>query len=123
GIATWGCVSNCDQLLVHGGNARYLKTDSVERGQAPLEPNHTEFIFINDGTRREYGGEIKFRANLERAIAEGFSTPQSSSNVTDSLRRPSRGIPMRPESSDLVPVVLLVVEGGPNTVRTVHEAV
>ncbi|CAF2112637.1 unnamed protein product [Rotaria magnacalcarata] len=123
GIATWGCVSNCDQLLVHGGNARYLKIDSVERGQAPLEPNHTEFIFINDGTRREYGGEIKFRANLERAIAEGFSTPQSSSNVTDSLRRPSRGIPMRPESSDLVSVVLLVVEGGPNTVRTVHEAV
>ncbi|CAF4102270.1 unnamed protein product, partial [Rotaria magnacalcarata] len=123
GIATWGCVSNCDQLLVHGGNARYLKTPNEEKGQASLEPNHTEFIFINDGTQRKYGGEIVFRANLERAIAEGFFTPQSSSNVTDSHRRLSRGISISPESSDPVPVVLLVVEGGPNTVRTVHEAV
>ncbi|CAM4879980.1 unnamed protein product [Rotaria socialis] len=116
-------IINCDQLLVHGRNVRYLEARSEEKGQAPLEPNHTEFIFINDGTKRKYGGEIVFRANLERAIAEGFFAPQPSPNLTDSLRCPSRSISTRPEPSDPVPVVLLVVEGGPNTVRTVHEAV
>ncbi|CAF1681388.1 unnamed protein product, partial [Rotaria sp. Silwood1] len=93
GIATWGCVSGRQHLDVRGSSVYYAKPRSNIRGEAPLEPNHTKFIFIDDGTERKYGREIAFRAQLEQAM------------------------------SNPVPVVLLVVEGGPNTVRTVHEAV
>ena len=62
----------------------YVKVGSEEKGEASLEPNHTEFIFIDDGTQRKYGGEIEFRANLERAIAADFFAPQSASTVTHS---------------------------------------
>ncbi|CAF3978895.1 unnamed protein product [Rotaria magnacalcarata] len=123
GIATWGCVSNFQQLHVRGSNVHYVKPRSEQKGQAPLEPNHTEFIFIDDGTQREYGGEIKFRADLERAIAGTFFASYSTSKATNSLQPLSGTNSPRSESLGLVPVVLLVVEGGPNTVRTVHEAV
>ena len=92
-------MSDFQQLDVHGSNVRYVKPRSEQKGQAPLEPNHTEFIFINDGTQREYGGEIKFRANLERAIAGNFLAPQSPLNITDSFQGSFRNISTRPESS------------------------
>lgn len=116
----------------------YTKTHEEEKGQAPLEPNHTEFIFIDDGSVRKYGGEIEFRANLEKSISGNFFAPRTT---------PSGSMPLEPLSSrasstadltgshmylfiahgylitlclliDTVPIVLLVVEGGPNTVRT-----
>ncbi|UJR33550.1 hypothetical protein I4U23_020992 [Adineta vaga] len=125
GIATWGCVSDFQQLDVHGSNVHYAKPRSEQKGEAPLEPNHTEFIFVDDGSERKYGREISFRAKLEQAISGGFfasksTTVTQAANQTTSLS----GAPsVRSEQLDPVPVVLLVVEGGPNTVRTVHEAV
>ncbi|CAF1369223.1 unnamed protein product, partial [Rotaria sordida] len=123
GIATWGCVAGSDQLDVHGINVHYAKPHVEERGEAPLEPNHTEFIFVDDGSVRKFGGEITFRASLERAISEDFFAirpPSASSTPSPQLMStPS----IRSEKSNPIPVVLLVVEGGPNTVRTVHEAV
>ncbi|CAF4855404.1 unnamed protein product [Rotaria sp. Silwood1] len=123
GIATWGCVSGRKHLDVHGASVYYAKPRSNTRGEAPLEPNHTKFIFIDDGTERTYGREIAFRAQLEQAISGGFfssKTMTSSSNQSESISGTSF---LQPKNSDAVPVVLLVVEGGPNTVRTVHEAV
>ncbi|CAF1410497.1 unnamed protein product, partial [Rotaria sordida] len=123
GIATWGCVSNFQKLDVQGSIVHYTKPSGETKGQAPLEPNHTKFIFVDDGTERKFGGEIAFRAELEQAISGGFfasKTRTSSINRNISISETSS---LRPEHSDPVPVVLLVVEGGPNTVRTVHEAV
>ncbi|CAF3537706.1 unnamed protein product [Rotaria sp. Silwood1] len=119
GVATWGCVSSVDQLDVHGANVHYTKPRSVIKGEAPLEPNHTKFIFIDDGTRRKYGGEIAFRASLEKAISGDFFATRPTTN-DDSDGASSF---LQSEQLDRVPVVLLVVEGGPNTVRTVHQAV
>ncbi|CAF5080145.1 unnamed protein product, partial [Rotaria sp. Silwood1] len=82
-------------------------------------PNHTKFIFIDDGTRRKYGGEIAFRASLEKAISGDFFATRPTTN-DDSDGASSF---LQSEQLDRVPVVLLVVEGGPNTVRTVHQAV
>ncbi|CAF1256388.1 unnamed protein product [Adineta steineri] len=123
GIATWGCVSGFEQLDVHGANVHYAKSRSEQKGEAPLEPNHTEFIFVDDGSERKYGREIQFRARLEQAISGGFfaTRPATSSNSTYPTLTKTQSL--RPEQLDPVPVVLLVVEGGPNTVRTVHEAV
>ncbi|CAF3941979.1 unnamed protein product [Rotaria sp. Silwood2] len=123
GISTWGCIAGVQQLDGHGENVSYHKPASEGKGVAPLEPNHTEFIFIDDGSDRKYGREISFRARLEKAISGDFFA--SLSKVAPKMTRPSlTPTPTsRPEPSDPIPVVLLVVEGGPNTVRTVHEAV
>ncbi|CAF4475431.1 unnamed protein product [Rotaria sp. Silwood2] len=123
GIATWGCVSGRKHLNVRGSSVYYAKPRSNTRGEAPLEPNHTKFIFIDDGTERTYGREIAFRAQLEQVISGGFfssKTMTSSPNQSESISGTSF---LQSENSNPVPVVLLVVEGGPNTVRTVHEAV
>ena len=34
-----------------------------------LEPNHTHFILVDDGTEHQYGTEISFRIELESTIA------------------------------------------------------
>jgi hypothetical protein len=110
---------------------QYTKPRRDEKGEAPIEPNHTEFIFVDDGTERQYGREIAFRARLERAISGDFfgARPTANSIAFPTLapRRSSHVEPSMHEdifnsSFDIlgepVPVVLLVVEGGPNTVRT-----
>ena len=54
--------------------AVYSKHD-VETGNqkiAPLDHNHTHFILVDDGSDK-YGGEIKFRADLEAEISGTIS--------------------------------------------------
>jgi hypothetical protein len=33
-----------------------------------LDPNHNYFIFVDDGSREEYGKEIDFRVKLEEEL-------------------------------------------------------
>ncbi len=110
---------------------QYTKPRREQRGEAPIEPNHTEFIFIDDGTERQYGREIAFRARLERAISGDFFGSRATATPSPLLSLSERP-PIFTEQTireemfnnsfdlltDPVPVVLLVVEGGPNTVRT-----
>ncbi len=92
GIAQWGCVSGVEQLDVHGTNVIYTKSKNDEKDETPLEPNHTDFIFIDDGTKHQYGAEIQFRNQFERTISD--------------------------ESISLnIPVVLVVIEGGIDTIK------
>ena len=100
GIGTWGCVSGFHQLDVHGSNVHYAKPRTEQKGEAPLEPNHTEFIFVDDGSERKYGREIAFRARLEQAISGGFFGSKSAPTAaqypsltgTASLRPEQSGI-------------------------------
>ncbi|CAF4817676.1 unnamed protein product [Rotaria sp. Silwood1] len=124
GIATWGCVAGRDKLNVYGKTVEYTKSSIERRGTAPLEPNHTKFIFIDDGSEEKFGGEIEFRACLEKAISGNFFGTRC--RTTSDVELQTSATTATTSSLHLersVPVVLLVVEGGPNTVRTVHEAV
>ena len=47
-----------------------------------MEPNHTEFIFVDDGSVKKYGREITFRAKLEQAISSGFFGSKTTANST-----------------------------------------
>lgn len=38
--------------------------------EAPLDPNHTHFLFVDDGRSGKYGEEIHFRARVEKHISE-----------------------------------------------------
>ena len=73
------------------------RTKENSRDGANLEPNHTHFLLVDNGKEggAAWGGEIAFRAELEKEHC---------------LRRK-------------VPRVLLVVQGGPGTLATILEAI
>ena len=41
-----------------------------KKGTQPLDPNHSHFILIDDGSRDTFGGEIKWRADFEKFLME-----------------------------------------------------
>jgi len=107
GIANWTTVAkreslilkdNCQQPVEYSlKDFKSQKGIKVER----LDPNHTHFILVDNSRENEFGGEIDFRARLE-----------------DHLRRTVK----IGEYGEL-PVVMVVLEGGPNTARAVIESV
>jgi len=44
--------------------------EPLETNTVSLDPNHTHFILVDDGTERQFGGEIDFRSMLEKYISE-----------------------------------------------------
>lgn len=102
GIATWGIVNHRSDLIDSKGLVTYHMTSSLLSEGACLDNNHSHLILVDDGREGKYGGEIPFRTSLQNCI----TTKKISRNK-------SYGIP----------VVLLVLEGGPNTIRTVLESV
>ncbi len=78
----------------------------------PLDPNHTHFILVDDGKNGEFGAEIDFRANLENELNKG----KKLQNYTN----PSMVITA---TTDHIPMILIVVQGGPNTLKTVYESI
>lgn len=42
-----------------------------------LDPNHTHFILVDDGTTGNFGVEIKLRSRLEKEISEQKVTKDS----------------------------------------------
>ena len=71
--------------------------------QAPLDPNHTHFILVDNGKLNQYGGEIELRANLESQIAK--------------YKLNTKG------TVEKIPIVVIVVGGGPNTVNVCMQSV
>lgn len=75
----WGCVSGHEQIESTTSTVRYFQPDIETIGRAPLEPNHTQFIFVDDGTKGKYGGEIEFVGRLQRALAGGIIQSRTTS--------------------------------------------
>lgn len=63
-----------------------------------LDPNHTHFFLVDNSQLNAFGGEIKFRVRFEKEIFKGAI------------------------ESSAVPVVMVVIEGGPNTIKCVLES-
>ena len=81
GIATWGIVHDREKLEEDEISTSVRKYDYVipkhakdksklldSRREAFLDPYHTHFILVDDGTVGTYGGEIGFRAKIEAKI-------------------------------------------------------
>ncbi|XP_041370086.1 transient receptor potential cation channel subfamily M member 1-like isoform X2 [Gigantopelta aegis] len=94
GIAPWGYIYGRHHLESPDGkgkfNAHYRSSNMILHGSpVSLNPDHTHFIFVDDGMRNRYGGVADFRAKFEKLI----SAPAA-------------------EGGKGIPVVLVVVEGG-----------
>eukprot|EP00794_Sanderia_malayensis_P003485 gene3485-3983_t len=109
GIAPWGQVDNSQNLISRDGKGcfpAHYTIDISDETKAPLDINHSHFILVDNGTVGQYGVEIGLRSNLEGAILQLLkTTSQSSAGAIG------------------IPVVILCLEGGPNTIKTMAEAI
>ncbi|CAL8265823.1 unnamed protein product [Lota lota] len=104
GMATWGAIHNRKALVQDEGLhlARY-SMDVQGQGQLTcLDHNHTHFLLVDDGTHGHYGVEIELRSRLEKFISQ-----QPLGNSENGLK---------------VPVVCVVLDGGPGTLNTIFNA-
>ncbi len=92
-------MSGHQQLDVHGSVVHYAQPRGDKKGEAPLEPNHTQFIFVDDGSEKKYGGEIWFRARLEQAISSGFFSSKNTANSNTQYTSLQGTASIRPEVS------------------------
>ena len=98
GFTSWNNVQSNAVLEGNQGEAqprRYVHSGDNDRDTAGLEPRHTHFILVDSGEGRTWGSEIAMRNAVTRLLESWYN----------------------------VPGVLLVVQGGPNTLNTVLDAI
>ncbi|KAM6202426.1 transient receptor potential cation channel subfamily M member 1 [Rhynchocyon petersi] len=100
GIAPWGIVENKEDLIGRDVTRVYQTMSNPLSKLSVLNNSHTHFILADNGTLGKYGAEVKLRRQLEKHI---------------SLQK------INTRLGQGVPVVGLIVEGGPNVVSVVLE--
>ena len=104
GVCTMGVIRDHERMK-HESVGRifpFRMDDGVKGGsvRVDLDPNHTHFVMVDDGSEGKFGKETQVRAALEDAICNG-----KASNATQGLPPPA--------------MVQLVLAGGPFTLETV----
>ncbi|XP_040273005.1 transient receptor potential cation channel subfamily M member 6 isoform X3 [Bufo bufo] len=102
GIPPWGVIENQKDLIGKDAVCLYQTLVNPLSKLTTLNSMHSHFIMVDDGTAGKYGNEMKLRKNLEEYI---------------SLQK------IHTRMGQGVPVVGLVVEGGPNVILMVWEYV
>ncbi|GAB1302276.1 Transient receptor potential cation channel, subfamily M, member 3 [Apodemus speciosus] len=100
GIAPWGIVENQEDLIGRDVVRPYQTMSNPMSKLTVLNSMHSHFILADNGTTEKYGAEVKLRRQLEKHI---------------SLQKINTRI------GQGVPVVALIVEGGPNVISIVLE--
>ncbi|KAE8633107.1 hypothetical protein XENTR_v10001784 [Xenopus tropicalis] len=102
GIPPWGAIENQQDLIGKDVVCLYQTLINPMSKLTSLNSMHSHFIMVDDGTVGKYGNEMKLRRNLEDFI---------------SLQK------IHTRMGQGVPVVGLVIEGGPNVILMVWEYV
>ncbi|XP_067834560.1 transient receptor potential cation channel subfamily M member 2, partial [Heptranchias perlo] len=105
GIASWGIVHNRESLVGAQGKfpVRYSMDEANQGKLSCLDHNHSHFILVDNGTHGRYGAEIPLRTQLEKYISK------------QTMGTEDVGIE--------IPIVCVVLEGGPGTLNTIYNAV
>ncbi|XP_058029129.1 transient receptor potential cation channel subfamily M member 6 [Ahaetulla prasina] len=102
GISPWGIIENQKELIGKDVVCLYQTLGNPLSKLNTLNSMHSHFILVDDGTVGKYGSEMKLRRSLEKYL---------------SLQK------IHTRMGQGVPLVGLVVEGGPNEILTVWEYV
>ena len=104
GVADWCCVVGNESLRAHlgGENLYAISNNNVVKNRAYLDPNHSHLLLV-DNASYKFGGEIRFRSELESAI--------------------SRGANSYAIQAKSIPIIVLVIGGGVGTITTVWESI
>uniref|UniRef100_A0A8C5FPU5 Transient receptor potential cation channel, subfamily M, member 1b n=1 Tax=Gadus morhua TaxID=8049 RepID=A0A8C5FPU5_GADMO len=101
GIAPWGILENKEDLIGKDVTRPYQTMANPLSKLAVLNNSHSHFILTDNGTCGKYGSEVKLRRQLEKHI---------------SLQK------INTRLGQGVPVVCLIVEGGPNVISIALES-
>ncbi|KAM9810436.1 transient receptor potential cation channel subfamily M member 3 isoform 7-T7 [Neosynchiropus ocellatus] len=126
GIAPWGIVENQEDLVGKDVVRPYQTMSNPLSKLTVLNSLHSHFILADNGTTGKYGAEVKLRRQLEKHISlQKINTRDCTFAPIDSVCLPvpflllcvffGAGI------GQGVPVVALIVEGGPNVISIVLE--
>ncbi|KAL3836237.1 hypothetical protein ACJMK2_021676, partial [Sinanodonta woodiana] len=72
GIAPWGVICNRQKLVKKKGSwpAKYDTEETCKDNERFLDPNHSHYILVDDGTQHKLDIEIPFRLKLEHEMAK-----------------------------------------------------
>ncbi|MGH0151968.1 UNVERIFIED_CONTAM: hypothetical protein FKN15_053168 [Acipenser sinensis] len=101
GIAPWGIVENKEDLIGADVTRPYQTMSNPLSKLSVLNSSHSHFILADNGTVGKYRAEVKLRRHLEKHI---------------SLQK------INTRLGQGVPVVCLIVEGGPNVISIVLDS-
>ncbi|KAM9408338.1 transient receptor potential cation channel subfamily M member 1-like [Pholidichthys leucotaenia] len=101
GIAPWGIVENKEDLIGRDVTHPYQTMSNPLSKLAVLNSSHSHFILADNGTSGKYGAEVHLRRQLEKHI---------------SLQK------INTRLGQGVPVVVLILEGGPNVISIALES-
>lgn len=87
-----------------------------------LDPNHTHFVLVDDGSEGNFGKEIEFRAHLEAELRRGKPPEYYEKKRKGLQKSSSSSIKEDSQKENSIPMILIVVQGGPNTLLTVEES-
>uniref|UniRef100_A0A8C4GV30 Transient receptor potential cation channel, subfamily M, member 3 n=1 Tax=Dicentrarchus labrax TaxID=13489 RepID=A0A8C4GV30_DICLA len=124
GIAPWGIVENQEDLVGKDVVRPYQTMSNPMSKLTVLNSLHSHFILADNGTTGKYGAEVKLRRQLEKHI----SLQKINTREWNLLYLPVIAITrltylpkIRGGIGQGVPVVALIVEGGPNVISIVLE--
>ncbi|XP_045070300.1 transient receptor potential cation channel subfamily M member 1-like isoform X2 [Coregonus clupeaformis] len=101
GIAPWGIVENREDLIGRDVTRPYQTMSNPMSKLSVLNNSHSHFILADNGTHGKYGAEVRLRRQLEKHI---------------SLQK------INTRLGQGVPLVCLILEGGPNVISIVLES-
>lgn len=97
GIATFGSLKEREELLT--GHTHTFENEH----KSSLDQNHDLFFLVDDGSVNQFGKEIKFRTNFEKALRQrSFENTDNDSGLASMFQN----------GRSKIFAVLLVVEGG-----------
>uniref|UniRef100_A0A8D2J9R6 Transient receptor potential cation channel subfamily M member 3 n=1 Tax=Varanus komodoensis TaxID=61221 RepID=A0A8D2J9R6_VARKO len=114
GIAPWGIVENQEDLIGKDVVRPYQTMSNPMSKLTVLNSMHSHFILADNGTTGKYGAEVKLRRQLEKHISlQKINTSKQFAFYIFLIYEGGIG--------QGVPVVALIVEGGPNVISIVLE--
>uniref|UniRef100_A0A672QDP8 Transient receptor potential cation channel subfamily M member 1-like n=1 Tax=Sinocyclocheilus grahami TaxID=75366 RepID=A0A672QDP8_SINGR len=119
GIAPWGILESKEDLIGKDVNKPYQAISNPLSKLAVLNNSHSHLILSDNGTCGKYGAEVKLRRQLEKHISlQKINTRKcgSISKLIAFFCVCMLGL------GQGVPVVCLIVEGGPNVISIVLES-
>lgn len=103
GISNWGSLANKEQLVINDSEKTFVEykvSSAKSQANAFLDMNHSHFVLVDNGQLNVFGGEVEFRAKLEREIAD-----------------------YKKKMNDRAQIVVIVLGGGEKTILTVLNSV
>ncbi|CAG7817329.1 unnamed protein product, partial [Allacma fusca] len=100
GIAPWGLVEHRNDLIGRNRDRVYVPFEHPGGKFILLNPRHSNFMLVDNGSVGKPGGDVYFRKRLEKHLST---------------------YPMSPQRGCDTPIVSVIIEGGLYTLKTIAE--